>query len=174
MNKTSKPCYRPSLNFLFLSQRQVGIPTMINSVVMIGNVSVQIFWSSVFWSRQNNSQITRLNFMLSVSDLTIELFGQNLKTTILYEKNCLIMDTYTFVTVILVHLSMYIIAILGVDRYVRIKQFVKFNFLWISRVTIAFISIEIFLSLLQAIMVLIGLVQSKNILLYLFTFRLMV
>ena len=97
--------------------------------------------------------------MLSASDLMIGLFGQNLKTTILYEKNCLIMDTYTFVTVILVHLSMYIIAILGVDRYVRIKQFVKFNFLWISRVTIAFISIEIFLSLLQAIMVLIGLVQ---------------
>ena len=158
MNKTSMTCYRPALEFSFLSRRQVHVLTMINSIVMVGNVSVNILVIYVLIKIEQLANNTfKLFFMLSISDLMIGLFSQNLKTTILHEKNCLIMDINTFVNVFLVHLSMYTIAIIGVDRYLRIKHHLNFKVLWTTRVIIVFISIEVFLSLLQAIMALIGL-----------------
>lgn len=81
MNKISEACYRPSLNFSFLSQQQVDILTMINSVVMIRNVGANI----LIKTKQLANNTFKLNFMQSASDLMIGLFGQNLKATILCE-----------------------------------------------------------------------------------------
>ena len=161
MNKTSVTCYRPALEFSFLARRQVKVLTMINSIVMVGNASANILVIYVLIKTGQLANNTyKLFFMLSVSDLMIGLFSQNLKTTILYEKNCLIIDTCAFVNVFLVHLSMYTIAIIGVDRYLRIKHHLNFKALWTTRVIIVLISIEVFLSLLQATMVLIGLASG--------------
>ena len=49
------------------------------------------------------------------------------------------------------------IAIIGIDRYIRIKHYANFKALWTTRVVLTLILIEVFLSLLQAIMILIGL-----------------
>ena len=51
---------------------------------------------------------------------------------------------------------MYTIAIIGIDCYVRIKNYANFKTLWTTRVVLRLIFIEIFLSLLQATMILIG------------------
>ena len=48
------------------------------------------------------------------------------------------------------------IAIIGIDRYIRIKHYANFKALWTTRVVLTLILIEVFLSLLQAIMILIS------------------
>lgn len=92
--------------------------------------------------------------MFSVSsDLMTGLLVQNLNTAIFYERNCILIDAHAFVAVFIVHLSMYTIAIIGTDRYIRIKHFVNFKTLWTAGVLITLI---FFLSLLQATMILVG------------------
>ena len=108
--------------------------------------------------------MVRVNFffMQSVSDATIELFCQKLQATILHEKNSLFLDAYAFTDSFLVHLSMYTIALIAIDRYLRIKHYAKFRILWTTRVVLGLASLDIFLSLLQAILALIGLMSGKE------------
>ena len=163
MNRTSVNCYRPELEFSFLVRRQVVALAIINSIMMTGNVIANMLVMHILIkTEQMASNTWKLIFILSVSDLMIGLFGQNLLTTILYEKDCLLMDIFTFITVFLVHLSMYTIAIIGIDRYLRIKHYANFKALWTSRTVSTFISVGVFLALLQAIMTLTGLLLEKE------------
>ena len=163
MNRTSVNCYRPELEFSFLVRRQVVALTIINSIVMAGNVIANMLVMQILIkTEQMASNTCKLIFMLSISDLMIGLFGQNLLTTILYEKNCLLVDTFTFITLFFVHLSMYTIIIIGIDRYLRIKHFANFKALWTSRTVTVFICVGVFLALLQAIMTLTGLLLEKE------------
>ena len=57
---------------------------------------------------------------------------------------------------------MYTIAIIGIDRYLRIKHFENFKALWTTKVVSVFISIEVFLAFVQAMMTLIGLLSGKE------------
>ena len=84
------------------------------------------------------------------------LLVQNLNTAVLYERNCILIDTHAFVAVFIVHLSMYTIAIIGIDRFIRIKHFVSFKTLWTTGVLVTLIFIEVVLSLLQAVMIPVG------------------
>ena len=157
MNKTSVNCYRHTLDFSSLTRRQVVVLAMANSVVMAGNIIANMLVICILIkTRQVRENIFKIILMLSVSDLMMGLLVQNLNTALLYERNCILMDTHAFVAVFILHLSMYTIAIIGIDRYIRIKHFVNFKTLWTTRVLLTLIFIEVFLSLLQAIMVLVG------------------
>ena len=164
MNNTSVSCYRPpALTFPFLNGTQLVILTVTNSVVMVANIFANILAMYILLKTgQIANSACKLFFMLSVSDLMIDLFCQNLLTTILYEKNCILLDTYAFIASFLVHLSMYTIALIGIDRYLRIKHYAKFKILWTTKAVLGFVSLDIFLSLLQAILTLIGLLSGKE------------
>ena len=164
MNNTSVSCYRPAaLTFPFLDGTQLVILTVTNSVVMVANIFANMLAMYILLKTgQIANSACKLFFMLSVSDLMIDLFCQNLLTTILYEKNCILLDTYAFIASFLVHLSMYTIALIGIDRYLRIKHYAKFKILWTTKAVLGFVSLDIFLSLLQAILTLIGLLSGKE------------
>ena len=157
MNKTSVNCYRPSLEISSLNQRHVNALAMANSVVMAGNVIANMLVICILVkTRQIRENTFKIILMLSVSDLMMGLLVQNLNTGVLYERNCILMYTHAFVASFIVHLSIYTIAIIGIDRYIRIKHFVNFKTLWTTRVLLTLIFIAVFLSLLQAIMILVG------------------
>ena len=157
MNKTSVNCDRPTMDFSSLTQRQVDVVAIANLVVMTGNVVANILVIYILIkTAQTGNNTFKLILMLSVSDLMMALFVQNLQTAILYEKKCILMDIYGFAAVFILHLSMYTIAIIGIDRYIRIKHYVNFKTLWTTRVVLTLIFIEVFLSLLQAMLMLIG------------------
>ena len=164
MNNTSVSCYRPAaLTFPFLDGTQLVILTVTNSVVMVANIFANMLAMYILLrTGQIANSACKLFFMLSVSDLMIDLFCQNLLTTILYEKNCILLDTYAFIASFLIHLSMYTIALIGIDRYLRIKRYAKFKTLWTTKAVLGFVSLDIFLSLLQAILTLIGLLSGKE------------
>ena len=163
MNRTLANCYRPVVEFQFLVWTQVVVLTVTNSVVMVGNIIANTLIIFVLIkTKQIANNTCKLFFVLSVSDLMVGLFVQNSHTPIWHEKNCLLMDIHVFIAVFLVHLSMYTIAIMGIDRYLRIKHYANFKAIWTKRVVLTFISGEIFLAFLQAIMTLIGLITEKE------------
>ena len=57
---------------------------------------------------------------------------------------------------------MYTVAIIGIDRYVRIKHFANFKALLTIKVVSVFLSIEVLLAFLQAMMKLSGLPCRKE------------
>ena len=60
-----------------------------------------------------------------------------------YVQSCLITHAFIFVSVLAVHLSVYMISIIGVDRYLRIKHYASFKATWTTKVLISLISIRL-------------------------------
>ena len=85
------------------------------------------------------------------------MFAQNLFTASTYEKDCLLEDLVEFVTIFFMHLSGYMIAIIGVDHYHRIKYYVKFKTILSTKILLIFICSGSFLAFFQAIMITAGL-----------------
>ena len=85
------------------------------------------------------------------------MFAQNLFIASNYQKNCLLEELVEFVTIFFMHLSVYMIAIIGVDRYHRIKYYVKFKTIWSTKILLVFICSGPFLAFFQAIMITAGL-----------------
>ena len=163
MNRTLVHCYSTVVEFSFLDWRQMVVLTITNSIAMAGNITANMLIIYILIkTKQIANNTCKLFFMLSVSDLVIAIFCQNLYTIIFYEKSCSTMDLYAFITVFSVHLSMYTIALIGIDRYLRIKHYANFKALWTTRAVLVFISIEVFLAFMQAIVTLIGLLSGKE------------
>ena len=76
-------------------------------------------------------------------------------------KKCLLMDIYAAIGIFLVHLLMYTIAIIGIDRCLRIKPYATIKATWTAKVVSVFISIEVFLTFFQAMIGLIGSPSGK-------------
>ena len=163
MNRTWENCYRTVVEFSFLHWRQIVVLTITNSIVMVGNITANMLMIYILIkTKQIANNTCKLFFMLSVSDLMVALFSQNLQTISLYEKSCSTLDISLFATVFSVHLSMYTIAIIGIDRYLRIKHYANYKAFWTTRVVLVFISIAVFLAFIQAIMTLVGLLSGKK------------
>ena len=163
MNNTSVNCHRPTLEFSSLTWRQVDVLAIINSVIMTGNVIANMLVICILIkTRQIRGNTFKIILMLSVSDLMMGLIVQNLNAGIFYKRNCILIYTHAFVAVFILHLSMYTIAIIGIDRYIRIKHFVNFKTLWTTSVVLTLVFIEVFLFLLQAMMVLAGFLSGME------------
>ena len=65
--------------------------------------------------------------------LLIAIFVQNLVTAMLYVISCELLLVQIFFSVFLTHVSIYTIAIIGIDRYVRIKHYKNFNTIWTKK-----------------------------------------
>ena len=76
----------------------------------------------------------KMILMWSTSDLTIAMFPQNLFVATFYEKKCFLQRLFRILSTFLVHLSCYTIALMGIDRYIRIRYYVKFKSMWITKV----------------------------------------
>ena len=62
----------------------------------------------------------------------------------------------------LAHLSGYTIAIIGIDRYIRIKYYSKFKTIWTTRVVLVLFYVECILALFQALIMTIDLSLNKK------------
>ena len=100
--------------------------------------------------------------MLSLLDLLQGIFAQTLFTAVSYEKNCLLLKILVFVTAFLAHLSGYMVAIIGVDHYLRIKYYVKFKTIGSTKTVLILICSGSFLALFQVVMITVGLVLELN------------
>ena len=127
MNKTSLFCYRIGIDFSYLNAKYLAALTAINLIVMVGNVSAN---AMVMYVLIKTKQIVNMSckviFMLSTFDLVIGALVQNLFAAVIYKRNCLFEAVFRFASVFAPHVSFYAVAIIGIDRYIRIKYFANF------------------------------------------------
>ena len=163
MNETAVYCFTHGLQFSYLASRQLATLTVFNSILMPANVIVDVLVMYVLIKTKQMSNTTcKLIFMLSLSGLLEGIFAQNLFAVTTYEKNCLIEGIAVFVIVFLLYLSEYMTAIIGVDRYLRIKYYVKFKTIWSTKIVLIFICSRSFLAFFQAVMITVGLVLELD------------
>lgn len=163
MNRASVKCCKFLIEISILSQSQLVIITVINVILMAGNITINTLVIYILTKTKQIRNITcKLIFVLSVLNITIGLFSQNLLTIALYGNNCLFETAYRIISELLFHISMYLIAIIGIDRYLRIKYYMTFKVIWTPRVVSILISIGFAIAISQAIVANLGFLIGRE------------
>ena len=154
MNWSSADCQTNVIKVSYLTSTQVLVVVLLNTVLMVGNIIANGLVIYILIKTKQVSNITcKLIFMLSISDLMIGVFAQNICTIHFYEKNCFVKLASISISTFLSHLSAYVIAILGIDRYLRIKYFTNFKTLWKTKVVFILICFASLLAAFQAVII---------------------
>ena len=166
INATLVACSKDIVESLLLSHNQRIILTVFNTLSMLGNIVANSLVLYILIKTKQIRNITcKLIFVISVSDTMQGMFVQNLYTVFLFKNPCSAVYLFISVSIFFLHMSVYTIAVLGIDRYLRIKQPVKFKTFWTTKTVFILISIVAFISLFQAIMPITGLLlEIQNIL----------
>ena len=156
-------CYKDIFDASFLNSRQQSALTVVNLFSMTGNVMANVLVVYIVIKTGQISQITcRLVLMLSASNLLLALFCQSLLNALFYVTHCSVVEAYAFFSVFLLHTSGYTIAIIGVDRYLRIRYYAIINTIWTTKKVLKSTLILFFLALFQATMITAGLLLGKK------------
>lgn len=116
---------------------------------MVVNLTANVLVIYILIKTKQLSNITfKLIFSLTTSDMLMTLTSQSLLAMILHEKSC-----WTFLSVFFYHFGSYIVALLGVDRYIRIKHYSNFRNLWTTKVATKLIILMFFAASFQALMI---------------------
>ena len=87
MNWSSADCQTNVIIVSYLTSTQVLVVVLLNTVLMVGNIIANGLVIYILIKTKQVSNITcKLIFMLSISDLMIGVFAQNLCTIHFYEK----------------------------------------------------------------------------------------
>ena len=152
MNKTSLFCYGIGIDFSYLNSRYLAALTVINLTVMVGNVSANaVVMYVLIKTKQIVNTTCKVIFMLSTSDLLTGALTQNLFTAVFYKRSCLFEAACRFTSIFIVHVSFYATAIIGIDRFIRIKYFANFKTIWTRKVVLTLMCIGVFLALLLGV-----------------------
>lgn len=158
MNESSYLCHSP-IRVSYLSSRQLITITVINLISMVGNLTANTLVIHILIkTKQLSNNTSKLLLVLSVSDLLTAIFVQSLFPVVLYELNCIVIAVSIFLAVFFTHVSAYTIALMGIDRYLRIKYYAKFKAIWRRKVVLTLISVAFFLSFFIAVLTEISLI----------------
>ena len=161
MNQTLDFCFSYSINVTYLTLSHLVILTVINVIVMVGNVVLNTLVIYILTKTNQLSNITcKVILTLSMSDLEIGAVAQNLFLAVLYSPSCSINLVTRTISTFSTNFSGYTTAILGVDRFVRIKYFTKVKTILTSRFTL--ISMAFLAALFNAVGVPMGLLLMKE------------
>ena len=161
MNQTLGFCFSYSINVTYLTLSHLVILTVINVIVMVGNVVLNTLVMYILTKTNQLSNITcKVILTLSMSDLVTGAVAQNLFLAVLYRPSCSINLVTRTISTFSTNFSGYTTAILGVDRFVRIKYFTKVKTILTSRFTL--ISMAFLAALFNAVGVPMGLLLMKE------------
>ena len=163
MNKTfQSECFSLEFEISAIPSTNLAALAVCNTTLMIVNVITNAFVMFILIKTEQISSVTcKLIFMLSLSDFMIAIFVQNLFTATLYIMHCLLKVVSLISTAFLMHLSMYVVAVIGIDRYVRIKYYTNFKRIWTTKIVFTLIFIGFSLALFQAVVVTMAFILRK-------------
>lgn len=127
MNKTQDYCYKKdAIDFTNFTFEQIVTLTVISMVLIVVNVVTNVFVMYILVRTEQMSNVTlKLIFMLSLSNLVLGAVAQPLYVMQFFNVNCSIVAANLFFSTLFMHVSGYIIAIIGIDCYIRIKYNLK-------------------------------------------------
>ena len=130
---------------------------------MVGNVVLNTLVMYILTKTNQLSNITcKVILTLSMSDLEIGAVAQNLFLAVLYSPSCSINLVTRTISTFSTNFSGYTTAILGADRFVRIKYFTKVKTILTSRFILTLISMAFLAALFNAVGVPMGLLLMKE------------
>ena len=156
-------CCSQIIEASLLTSGQQAILAVFNLISMIANITANALVIYVLIKAKQILQITcKLIFMLSISDLLLGVFSQNLFCDIPFSTKCSVIEAFLFVLAFLLHSSCYTVALIAVDRYLRIKRFGDFRNFWTTTVVLKLTCAAILVALLQAVLVLTAALLGKE------------
>ena len=164
MNRTFQTeCFSLEFELSIITYTNQPAVVVCNTTLMIVNVIANAFVMFLLIKTEQISNVTsKLIFMLNLSDFMIAIFVQNLFPATFYIMHCSLKVISLFSSAFLMHLSMYVVAVIGIDRYVRIKHYANFKRIWTTKIVLILIFIGSSLALYQAVMVTIGFISRKS------------
>ena len=130
MNKSLSKFFNNILEVSFLTPEQLITLAVVNITSMTVNVAGNALVICILIKTEQLSNITfKLIFSLITSDMLMTLTCQSLLAVILHEKYaCSFKVAFTFLSVFFFyHFGSYIVVLLGIDRYLRIKHYSNFR-----------------------------------------------
>ena len=94
--------------------------------------------------------------------MLIGILAQSLLAAILFGAPCSVDEVSVFVFTFLSHMSNYTIAVLGVDRYFRIKHYATFRAKWTTKLLSKLMCIVFFLAFIQAVTIATGVIFGRE------------
>ena len=154
MNKSLSKFFNNILEVSFLTPEQLITLAVVNITSMTVNVAGNALVICILIKTEQLSNITfKLIFSLITSDMLMTLTCQSLLAVILHEKYAYSFKVaFTFLSLFFYHFGSYIVVLLGIDRYLRIKHYSNFRRIWTSKVaTTLIIDCNVFIGFLRSI-----------------------
>ena len=164
MNRTFQTeCFSLEFKLSIITLTNLAAGVVCNTTLMIVNVIANACVMFLLIKTEQISNVTsKLIFMLSLSDFMIAIFVQNLFTATFYIMHCSLKVVSLFSSAFLMHLSLYVVAVIGIDRYVRIKHYANFKRIWTTKIVLTLVFIGSSLALFQAVMITMGFISGKS------------
>ena len=156
MNETFS-CQSEEIDASYITLSQLAILIVFNSVVMVGNVFTNaLVMFILIKTKQLSNVVCKWIFMLSISDFLIGALYQKNFFAVFYDTSCFIKICFRIVTIFLTNLSGYIIAVLGIDRFIRIKYYATYKTILTTTFILALMTIACSAALISAVRIALG------------------
>ena len=163
MDVTYESCQKIAFDVNYLTYCQLAALTVANLITLPANLIANALVLYILIKTKQISNVScKIIFMLSSSDLLIALFVQSLFLAVIYDKACSVKIVSIFLSTFLAHLSAYTIAVMGVDRFVRIKYKINYKAILTPKFLSILVLIVWLASLIHAVMITIGLLMDEE------------
>ena len=163
MNEINTTCQTSAADVIYLTSGQLASLTIANCIVSASSLFTNALVIYILIkSKQVTKASCKLIFQLSISDILIALFVQNLYLAVIYGTTCFVKIASQFSLTFLSRLSGYTIGIIGVDRYVRIKYKMRFKSILTTKFMMNMIVLVWMTAFLHAVWITVGLVKNET------------
>ena len=146
-----------------LIQEHRAALTVLDILILLGNaVANTLVIYVLIKTKQITKSSCKLMCLLSVNDLAIALVAQTLFITEIYGANCVINLTYQLVSRFLPRLSGYIVGVIGIDRYIRIRYKMNFKSILTTKLLIFLMVLIFLIALTQVMLITLGMFLHKK------------
>lgn len=163
MNKTLVYCDILRIDASYFMTWQSITLTVINVIIMVGNIIAN---SLVIYILIKTKQLSfapcKLIFMLSLSDLLTGVLAQNLLFAVINGSSCFINLISRVTSIFFTNVSGYTIAIMGIDRFIRIKFSTNVKGIVTTKFILTSISVIFLAALINAGAVAVGILLKKE------------
>ena len=163
MNKTLAYCDIFRIDAFYLTAWQIITLTVINVIIMIGNITANSLVTYVLIkTKQLSFAPYKLIFMLSLSDLLTGVLAQTLLFTIINGTSCFINLISKVTSIFFTNVSGYTIGIIGVHRFIRIKFYTNVRGIVTTKFILISVSMALLAALINAVAVPVGILLKKE------------
>ena len=163
MNETWKNCLTSSVDVVYLNYKQLVALTIVDSALLIANaVTNTLVIYVLIKTGQLASVSCKFILQLSFTDILIAFLTQSLFIAVLFDTKCSVKIASQFVSAFLSRVSGYTIALIGVDRFVRIKYGMSYTLLLTNKFAKMLMLLVWLVALAHSGMVTIGLLIQQE------------